>query len=73
MATLSDSDAARLAMLQAAYDQLISGKAIAEIEYNGEKRVFAQADITSLRDEIASLSSGVPTARPRYGTVRVRI
>lgn len=70
---LSDADAARLAALQAAYDKLISGQAIAETEYNGERRSFSRADMQGLRDELAALSSGIATTRPRYGTVRVRM
>lgn len=70
---LSAADAARLASLSAAYDLLVSGKAIAEVEYNGERRAFAKADLQKLQDEIANLSSGVASVRSRYGTVRVRM
>jgi gpW protein len=70
---LSDADTARLASLQGALDKLITGTAIAEVEYNGERRLYSKADLPTLRDEIANLSSGVATTRARYGTVRVRM
>lgn len=70
---LSDADAARLAALQAARDKLIMGVAVAEIEYNGERRSFAKADLQTLKDEIAALTAGFGTNRPLYGTVRSRM
>lgn len=70
---LSDADAARLITLQAAYDKIMTGQSIAEVEYNGEKRVYGRADMQRLSDEIAALSSGVASVRARYGTVRVRM
>ena len=63
---LSDADAARLASLQAAYDRLITGSAIAEVEYAGEKRRFAPADVPVLRQEIARLNNV-------YGAIRTRL
>lgn len=63
---LSDADTARLASLSVARDKLISGTAIAEVDYNGEKRVFAKADLGRLDREILMLNGG-------YGTMRVRL
>ena len=63
---LSPSDQARLTALTTARDNLISGKAIAEVDYNGEKRVYAKGDLVRLDREIAGLNGG-------YGTMRVRL
>lgn len=70
---LSDADTARLASLRAARDKLITGTAIAEVEYNGTRRSYARADMQALADEITALEAGFATDRPRYGTVRVRM
>lgn len=73
---LSDADAAYLVALKAARLQLATGKAIAEVTYNGETRKFAAAsniDRAWLDSEIATLEAGVSSSRPRYGTVRVRL
>lgn len=73
---LSDADAAYLVSLRAARFKLATGAAIAEITYNGETRRFAptsNVDREWLDAEIANLESGNASARPRYGTVRVRI
>lgn len=70
---LSTADAARLVILQAARDKLIAGQAIAEIEYNGERRSYARADLQRLDDEITALNAGLGACRPRYGTVRQRL
>ena len=63
---LSDADAARLVLLQGARDKLMMGQAIAEVEYAGEKRRFAPADMGRLEREIARLN-GV------YGAIRTRL
>jgi hypothetical protein len=63
---LSPADQARLTALQSARDQLIMGKAIAEVEYNGERRSFAKADMARLDREIDRLTCS-------YGTVRIRL
>ena len=66
-APLTSDQQARLALLQAARDKLIMGQAIAEVEYAGEKRVYAKADMNRLDREIDLLTSA------SYGSVRIRL
>ena len=67
MRTLSTADQARLTSLMAARDKLITGQAIAEVEYNGERRSYSKADMARLDREIDLLTCA------SYGTVRIRL
>jgi hypothetical protein len=63
---LTPDQLARLRMLRDARDQLAMGKAVASIEYAGERREFAKADLPTLDRLIGELTGG-------YGTVRIRM
>lgn len=63
---LSPQDQADLLALKAARLRVASGTAVSEVEYAGERRAYARADIPTLDRLIAALEGG-------YGTVRVRL
>ncbi len=71
---LSTADAMRLAQLQGARDALISGTQTAEIEFAGQRTVYAKADMSRLDREIQALQSAAasPTGRTR-GALRFRL
>lgn len=71
---LSADDAARLAKLQTAYDLLISGQQIAEVDYNGRRTVFNKGDVVELKKQIDGLNAlaRAGTGRQR-GAIRFRL
>jgi hypothetical protein len=71
---LSPADAARLSSLFAARDSLISVVAVAEVEYAGQRTVYAKADLARLDREIQELQTAAasPTGRTR-GAIRFRL
>lgn len=54
---LSQDDAARLALLRAAYDKLISGSAVAKVSAGGRSVDYQQADIGRLKTELDALAA----------------
>jgi hypothetical protein len=67
---LNSDQQARLASLRAAYDALISGKAVASTEYAGERTMYNRVDPASmarLKDQITSLETqaALPASAPR--------
>lgn len=71
---LSTSEATRLAGLQAAYDKLISGSAVASVASGDRKVDYNKGDVTNLKAQIDMLTakSTAPCGRSR-GAVRFRI
>ena len=70
---LSTQDAATLVSLQAAYDKLISGQAVAVVQENGSKTEWAKGDVAALKARIDSLNAAAsPTGRAR-GAIGFRI
>lgn len=69
---LSAADAARLAALRAAYDQLISGKAVAKVQRDGRSIDYAQGDKERLRGEIDALEAAAAGRRRGAITFRFR-
>ncbi len=71
---LSTADAARLAQLKTAYDQLITGKAVASVSSGGRTVTYTKADMEMLKSEIDRLEAlaASPSGRSR-GAVRFRI
>lgn len=76
---LSSDDQTRLSRLQAAYDALISGQAVAKVALaGGRMKEYAKADMTKLKAEIDALrtqaASPTVSSTPRQrGSVRVRV
>lgn len=69
---LSAQDQARLTAFWAARDKLAMGQLVAEVEYNGERRLFSKPDVGLLNDLIAQLERQACLGSA-YGTVRVRL
>lgn len=65
---LSDADAARLASLRTARDNLISGQAVSKITSGGRTVEYGPADLQRLNGDISALEA----AEARNGTVRRR-
>jgi predicted transcriptional regulator len=72
---LTSDQAARLSRLQTAYDNLISGAAVAEVEYAGQRTLYAKADLPRLRREIDELNALAAVVDPRRarGAIRFRL
>lgn len=69
----------RLARLQLARDELITGKAVSEVAFGEDRVRYTRADMDRLDREIAAATvlcrqeQGLPTRRTRYAMgVRVR-
>lgn len=72
---LSDADAARLVTLQAAYDALISGQALARVEWNGRVTSYNKGDTASLLATINALKAQEAASSAsgrRAGAIRFR-
>lgn len=71
---LSTADAARLASLQAAYDKLIAGSAVASVASGDKKVDYAKGDVATLKAEIDSLNAKAAASCGRTrGAVRFQI
>jgi hypothetical protein len=71
---LTTDQQAQLTAYQAAYAALISGKAVAAVDYNGERTQFVKADLNRLKVEIDALVALADTCpRPRGRAVRFRL
>lgn len=64
---LTTDQVTRLAALQTAYDALISGKAVARVEFNGRLTAFGPGDVKTLKSEIDELTAAAasPSGRRR--------
>ncbi len=75
---LSTDQQTRLTNLRTAYDALITGQQVAEVEYAGTRTVYSRADpgsIARLKDtitELETLACAPPHAR-RRAAVRFRL
>ena len=67
----------RLSSLQLARDQLISGRAVATFEFNGQRTEYSRADLTRLEGQIDRLEAAarLPTghAHRRGGAITFRL
>jgi hypothetical protein len=75
---LSSDQQARLTSLRAAYDALISGQAVASVEYAGQRTQFNRVDPVSmarLKDTITALEvmANEPAGRRRGKAIRFRL
>jgi hypothetical protein len=72
---LSTEDTARLAALRTAYDQLLAGKMVAEIQRGDRTLKYAQADKAGLKAEIDRLEAEAAATGTvqRRGALRFRI
>lgn len=62
---LTPDETARLAKLKAARDSLLTGTAVAEVEYDGVRTKFSQANAQLLISEIEKLEAKQNSARGR--------
>lgn len=70
---LSEAAAARLAQLEAARDNLISGRAVSKISAHGRSKDMAPADLKRLDGEIEALRAQASSgARRRRGALTFR-
>lgn len=73
---LSDADAARLALLQAAYDKLISGQRVARVRTSAGREVeYGQGDTAALKreiDQLVALQASTTATRRGALTFQVR-
>ncbi len=71
---LTVDQALRLAKLQGAYDALISGQNIAEVDYNGRRTLFGKGDVAELKRQIDSLNAiGAASCGRQRGSIRFRL
>lgn len=69
---LTADQSARLAALQAAYDALISGAAVAKVSSGGRSVDYAQGDQDRLRREIDALEAQATGRGRRRGAITFR-
>jgi hypothetical protein len=71
---LSDSDAARLASLQAACDKLITGAKVARVVFpDGRTVEYGAGDMTKLKQEIDQLNAAGSTSGNKRGALRFTV
>jgi hypothetical protein len=72
--SLTEADAARLAMLQAAYDKLIAGTQVAAVRFaDGRSVNYTAGDLAVLKAEIDKLNAAAANPCRSRGAIRFNV